>query len=332
MCDNITLRQSVSQRLSKIFLLLNSSSQKVFPTSHNTTRTWIVSAFAKEKNTICTHVTSAYSRISISFDAWSSNNDLPLLGVVAHLMDEKHELKTLLLGLSEINSHSGIEQSRVLLQVLQDYGINGNNLGWFVLDNASNSDTALVELAKSLSFDPLKKKLRCVGHMISLAADAFLTGGDPADLDKNIRKEQSETEKLKLWRERGPVGKLQNTVIHITRSSRRKNLFNKCQENNSAQSGNDRIYVLVRDGGVRWNSTYMMVERALKLRDSLKDYNAKMQRSTDPADSEVCLDDITSDDWEMLVKVKGILKPLFIATKRMEGNAIEGLHGSCGES
>lgn len=75
----------------------------------------------------------------------------------------------------------------------------------------------------------------------------------------------------------------------------------------------------------------MMVERALKLRDSLEDYNAKMQRSTDPADSEVCLDDITSDDWEMLVKIKAVLKPLFISTKRMEGNATEGLHGALWE-
>lgn len=61
--------------------------------------------------------------------------------------------------------------------------------------------------------------------MINLAADAFLTGGDPADLDKKIRKEQSETEKLKLWRERGPIGKLHNTVMHIKRSSRRKVCF-----------------------------------------------------------------------------------------------------------
>lgn len=92
-CINITLRQSISQRLSKIFLLLNLSSQKVFPTSHNTTRTWIVFAFTKEKNTIGTLVTVACSRVSIIFDAWSSNNDLSLLGVVAHFLDEKHELK-----------------------------------------------------------------------------------------------------------------------------------------------------------------------------------------------------------------------------------------------
>lgn len=69
----------------------------------------------------------------------------------------------------------------------------------------------------------------------------------------------------------------------------------------------------------------MMVEQALKLRDSLEDYNAKMQRSTDPADSEVCLDDITSDDWEMLVKIKAVLNPLLIATKRMEGKCNGGL-------
>lgn len=83
----------------------------------------------------------------------------------------------------------------MLLQVLQDYGINGNNLGWFVLDNASNNDTALAELAKSLSFDISKKRLRCVGHMINLAADAFLTGGDPADLDKKIRKKSNQKQR-----------------------------------------------------------------------------------------------------------------------------------------
>lgn len=180
----------------------------------------------KKKTPFATLVTSAYSRINTSFDAWSSNNDLLLLGVVAHFLDEKHELKTLLSGLPEINSHSGIEQARVLLQVLQDYGIDGNNLGWFVLDNASNNDTALADLAKSLSFDPSKKRLRCVGHVINLAADAFLTVGDPTDLDKNIIKEQPETEKLKLWREWGPIGKFHNTVIHITRSSRQKSVFN----------------------------------------------------------------------------------------------------------
>lgn len=47
---------------------------------------------------------------------------------------------------------------------------------------------ALAELAKFLSFKLLKKILCCVGYIINLATDTFLTGGDPANLDKNIRK------------------------------------------------------------------------------------------------------------------------------------------------
>lgn len=49
---------------------------------------------------------------------------------------------------------------------------------------------ALAELAKSLSFDLLKKKLRYVGYMINLAVDAFLIGGDLVNLNKNIRRKQ----------------------------------------------------------------------------------------------------------------------------------------------
>lgn len=49
---------------------------------------------------------------------------------------------------------------------------------------------ALAELAKSLSFDLLKKKLRYVRYMINLAVDTFLIGGDLVNLDKNIRRKQ----------------------------------------------------------------------------------------------------------------------------------------------
>ena len=84
--------------------------------------------------------------------------------------------------------------------------------------------------------------------------------------------EQSETEKQTLWRERGPIGKIHNLVIHITRSPRRKDLFNKYQQENIFITDNDKIYSLVRDGGVRWNSTYLMINRAFQLRDSMDQY------------------------------------------------------------
>lgn len=105
-CENIVLRQSVSPRLRMIFALLNNIAEQVIPTSHNTTRSWMTTAFSQEKITIQNLIANAGSRINISFDAWSSDNGLSLLGVVAHFLDgQNHQLKTILLGLPQLKSH-----------------------------------------------------------------------------------------------------------------------------------------------------------------------------------------------------------------------------------
>ncbi len=129
-CDTLTLRQSVSQRLRKMFALVDKATGMVLPQSHNTTRRWIMAALAKEKIIVRSLIDQSGSRISISFDACTSNSDLCLLGVVSHfLTGDTHELKTLLLALPEIKNHSGEEQALVLAEVLNDYGIDAEKLG-----------------------------------------------------------------------------------------------------------------------------------------------------------------------------------------------------------
>ena len=144
-----------------------------------------------------------------------------------------------------------------------------------------NSDTALVQLAQLISFNPLKRRLRCAGHLINLAAEAFLDEDHPSDLETRIRAGKSETTKLKFWREKVPIGKLNNTLFHITRSSRRKAIFNKCKVNNLTLTDSDRIYALFRDGGVRSNSIYTMIKRVIRFRESLDEYYHRLTRSLD---------------------------------------------------
>ena len=109
-CDNITLRQNVSHNPKDIFALLGSSALKVLPTSNNTISQWITLSFIQEKKTICALIDNSGSRVSISFDEWSSDTGLFLLGVVAHfLTEELLELKTLLLWLPFISNHLGAE-------------------------------------------------------------------------------------------------------------------------------------------------------------------------------------------------------------------------------
>jgi len=72
---------------------------------------------------------------------------------------------------------------------------------------------------------PLKKRntrrLRCLGHVINLAAKAFLFGTEYDAFEKDIKsiKEKSELlQELKLWQKRGPVGRLHNIITYICRS------------------------------------------------------------------------------------------------------------------
>ena len=62
--------------------------------------------------------------------------------------------------------------------LLTRFGITESNLGWFVLDNAPNNDTTLVELTRTLKFDPKKRHLRCIGHVLNLIAEQYLFGQD----------------------------------------------------------------------------------------------------------------------------------------------------------
>ena len=62
----------------------------------------------------------------------------------------------------------------MLLPLLQRFGINNENLGYFVLDNTTNNDTTLRELVKTIDFDPILKRLRCIGYIINLIAESYI--------------------------------------------------------------------------------------------------------------------------------------------------------------
>ena len=71
-----------------------------------------------------------------------------------------------------------LAQAAVLYPLLKLFGIHEHNLGWFVLDNALNNDTTLVELAKKIPFIPKERRLRCFGHILNLIAESYLFGQD----------------------------------------------------------------------------------------------------------------------------------------------------------
>lgn len=68
--------------------LLYPKVDKILPGCVNTLRQWILDAFEVRKRKLKQRLQRAHSKISFSFDLWTSTNHLALLGLVAHYIDE----------------------------------------------------------------------------------------------------------------------------------------------------------------------------------------------------------------------------------------------------
>jgi hypothetical protein len=57
-----------------------------------------------------------------------------------------------------------------------------------VLDNAPNNNTTLAELGKAMGFEPIQKRLRCMGYILNLIAKSYIFGQDSLTFKENYKK------------------------------------------------------------------------------------------------------------------------------------------------
>lgn len=211
---------------------------------------------------------------------WTSGNSLSLAGIVVHFMDCAGKLWNFLLGLpAHHDSHSGYNIAETVGHIIHHWNLQ-EKIGYFTGDNASNNDTCLDWLSHEFGFDAVRRRVRCVGHVINLVAKAVLVGTSDTDLDVFEQEldtlAKCEQRALLAWRRRGPVGKLHNIVVFICRSTQRIESFARLQ-NAAMDAGlqfGDQVYKLVRDNDTRRNSLFAMIERALNVRAAIDDFVA----------------------------------------------------------
>jgi hypothetical protein len=341
--DNQSLRSATSPALRDLLSLDHSRIDSLIPTSHSTAHRYIVDCYVSSKANVAKALAKARSSISVSFDGWLADNQLDMLGVTAHYLDEQLRIKTVLLGLRPMyGAHSGTAIAEELLAIMREFKIS-DRIGYFVADNASNNDTALREMAKEIDVDPLRQRIRCNAHILNLVAKAILYGTD-SDCMTDAAKVASQlnaagcanaslntmqparlshnTVDLALWRKRGALGRCHNLVYHVKGSPRRRRYF----ESKQREICDSRIYQLVTNGGIRWNSDLEMIERALKLRDALQLYQDHYTNDeVDPLEQEDCL---SADDWNELTELRELLQPLKDASIRCQTVPVNGHHGA----
>lgn len=131
---------------------------------------------------------------------------------------------------------------------------------------------------------------------------------------------KDEASRLHAWRRKGPIGKLHNLIVHIKSGSARRRFF-------EAKEGetDTRLYRVIVNGGVRWNSACEMVERDFQVKDALQLYQDHFRDSgTERLDNRDCLSAV---DWKELTDLLKLLRPSREASLKVQAAAKDGHNG-----
>lgn len=261
------------------------------------------------------------------------------MSITAQWVDEQYKLQKALLSLPYLEgSHTGDAQSVFLFNTISEFGIAGN-LGYCVSDNHGANDTALRALSRRLAgigiqFDPRIRRVRCIGHIINLAVQAFLfASGKKAmeaalkeiqnldwddeeeaffnelqnELARGVDASDAELRSQMGWRKLKGLGKIHNLAVVLRSSPMMKHSWEQI-----AGQG----HALGLDNATRWNSWFGLIKKALDNRHSVEEF-CYQHRQT----AKVKENMLTEQDWTDLEETRDFLEVFHSSTLDNEGSS-----------
>jgi len=121
-----------------IIAAINKAAVNKLPHSGNTILADILRYFKEAKPLIAELLSTARSRIHLSFDLYTSPNCKALLAITAHWTSAEYKAEATLLAIRELKEeHTGENIAQWIHIVVKEYGVM-DKLGYFVMDNAGN--------------------------------------------------------------------------------------------------------------------------------------------------------------------------------------------------
>jgi hypothetical protein len=334
--NNVPFEHLESPQFKRFIGYLNPRVAPVVPSSITASRT-VAICYDKALGVVTETLASAITKINLSFDLWTSKNRLALLGVCAHFINSDGDSVTTLLALPrQKGRHSGFNIADTVSAIIAEYGLH-SKIGYFTTDNAFSNQTTMDYLALEHGFERDKRWVRCSGHIFNLVGQAALFGLNNEAFAAEVANETIEEHELRLWRRKGPIGKLHNNIYWVNRSPQRCERFTGLQHRLIAPTrpdGKKETYELIKDVETRWNSFYYSAERACYLKAAIDQllederleyqrYCARCERSNKPIKQlppPILSDTLSEDDWVVITRYIEILKPLKDATLALEGH------------
>ncbi|KAL5568167.1 hypothetical protein UlMin_024742 [Ulmus minor] len=187
-------------------------------------------------------------RVCLTTDCWTSNQQIPYLCLTVHYIDSDWCLKKRILNFVQISNHKGETIAKLIEDCLHKWGI--ENVFTITVDNATANDVAVSILTRRVNgwggsvLNGDYMHVRCCAHILNLIVSDGLK-----ELHQSI-------------------ASIRAAVRYIRLSSARVDKLSVCV----AKEKIDFKGKLVLDVPTRWNSTYKMLEVALKCQKAFERY------------------------------------------------------------
>lgn len=305
-------------------------------------RSRIIKEFYRHQNSVIQALKESPGLKHFAFDGWRAGNRKNVYGIVCffrHSVD--NQPKKIVLGLPELSGrHIGVDIGQAVAKTIDEYQI-GDKIGYFILDNAQNNDTAMDFIGNKYGFDGRARRGRCFGHILNLSAKLLLHGNQSEDVTSFIETHEQLTEaEYDLWRKEGPVGKLRILVRAIDSSDRLTALLQDLQRvditNATGLLGRSKKPLhVVKDNQTRWLGSLYMMRRALRLRPYLEMLKLRFKQEWEEenrsargtirrsAEIPTFLEErnwLTNNDWLVIQHFEALLTDYEDTLKLLEGD------------
>ncbi|KAI1506889.1 hypothetical protein Ptr86124_014175 [Pyrenophora tritici-repentis] len=322
--NNLPMELLARPSFREMISLANPEAEAALWVSPRSVATYAMRLFQYMQPQIVCALSEAASKIHISFDGWTTKGGKRgFFGVVAHFANASGVIQDLPIALPHLaGSHTGDAIADTIKKTLQEYSIGSDKLGYFVLDNAANNDTAVSSLAHANQ-------------------EAY---------NNNNNDEQLQTEEVYMqeWRQEGPLGVLIDVINHI-KTPQQHEIFRSFQTAANAElPARERLHVLepVKPVVTRWNSYYAAFKRATQLQAAYNSYAEHYINALSLEDRRACQrgnklpeapswmrsTGLTAADWAVITEYQDCLEPLKLATEKLEGRGKAGKYGAIYET
>ncbi|KAF8052642.1 hypothetical protein N665_1526s0007 [Sinapis alba] len=254
------------------------------PHSRRTATRDIVEMFAAKKAEMKQILNENKQRLSLTTDIWlATHTGSSYMVITAHYIDSLWQLRKLIIGFKNVYDHKGSTICKVLVECLMEWDI--KKLYGITVDNATTNSSALRKFKEAFIF----LHFRCATHILNLIVKEGL-----------LEIESS-------------VNDIRNAIYFVRSSTQRQISFERHVESRRVQRGS-----LLLDVRTRWNSTYLMLEQALKFKAAFEKMEAEDKPYndyfTEIVDGRKRVGPPSREDWEEVERLVQFLIIFYKAT------------------